>query len=298
MDFMETASQNTYIFDPESAVELARLINQERVVTEAMGGALSGVPEPASLNNILDLACGAGGWGLDVAFVLPEAEVEGVDVSRKMVDYANTRARTQLLSNVSFGVMDITRTFEVPDQSFDLVNARFLAAVLKREAWLPFLAECHRVLRPGGFLRLTEAADFGMTTSEAVNQLMELTRNTLYQLGYGFTSDHALGLLPVLLSFVKGQGYQHIHVLSHALDYSSKTEAWADTYHNIDIISQQMLPVFLKLNLLSEGMFQFFHQQAIIDLQSDSFCGLAHLTTIVGQKPPTSGSEHPTITAL
>ncbi len=233
MDFMETASQNTYIFDPESAVELARLINQERVVTEAMGGALSGVPEPASLNNILDLACGAGGWGLDVAFVLPEAEVEGVDVSRKMVDYANTRARTQLLSNVSFGVMDITRTFEVPDQSFDLVNARFLAAVLKREAWLPFLSECHRVLRPGGLLRLTEAADFG----------------------------------------------------AHALDYSSKTEAWADTYHNIDIIGLQMQPVLLDLGLLSEGMFDFLHQQAIIDLQSDSFCGIAHLTTIVGQKP-------------
>src|SRR6266700_3158632 len=128
MDFMETASQNTYIFDPESAVELARLINQERVVTEAMGGALSGVPEPASLNNILDLACGAGGWGLDVAFVLPEAEVEGVDVSRKMVDYANTRARTQLLSNVSFGVMDITRTFEVPDQyCFPFSNGRSIS---------------------------------------------------------------------------------------------------------------------------------------------------------------------------
>jgi len=285
MDFMETASQNTYIFDPESAVELARLINQERVVTEAMGGALSGVPEPASLNNILDLACGAGGWGLDVAFVLPEAEVEGVDVSRKMVDYANTRARTQLLSNVSFGVMDITRTFEVPDQSFDLVNARFLAAVLKREAWLPFLSECHRVLRPGGLLRLTEAADFGMTTSEAVNKLMELTRNTLYQLGYGFTSDHALGLLPVLLSFFKREEYQHVLVLAHALDYSSKTEAWADTYHNIDIIGLQMQPVLLDLGLLSEGMFDFLHQQAIIDLQSDSFCGIAHLTTIVGQKP-------------
>jgi ubiquinone/menaquinone biosynthesis C-methylase UbiE len=282
---MEAVSMNTYIFDPESATELARLINQDRVVTEAMGEALSSVPDAASLHNILDLGCGPGGWGLDAAFVLPLSEVEGVDVSRKMVDYANARARTQQLSNVSFGVMDITQPLDFPNASFDLVNARFLTAVLKREVWPGFLAECTRVLRPGGYLRLTEAADFGMTTSEAVNHLMDLTHQALYQLGYGATRGSGLGLLPMLLSFFKQLGYQEIQVLAHALDYSAKTEAWADTYHNIDIISYQIRPMLLKLGFMSEKTGDLLHHQALIEMQQNGFSGIGHVTTVIGQKP-------------
>src|SRR5437763_13224521 len=109
---MEPTYTNTYVFDPESPTELARLINQDRVITQAMGGPLSGVPDPSRLKNILDLGCGPGGWALDMAFALPDAEVEGMDGSRRMVDYANARARTQQLPDASFGVMDITQPFE------------------------------------------------------------------------------------------------------------------------------------------------------------------------------------------
>jgi ubiquinone/menaquinone biosynthesis C-methylase UbiE len=284
-------SVNTYIFDPESAPELARLINQDRVVTKAMGGPLSGIFDPDGLRNILDLGSGPGGWCLDCAFLLPDAEVEGVDVSWRMVNYANARALTQRLTNVSFGVVDITQPLDIPDACYDLVNARFLTAVLKRKAWVPFLLECTRVLRPGGYLRLTEGTDFGQTTSEAINQLMDTTRHALYQLGYGFTSDHALSILPALLSFFKQQEFENMTTLAHTLNYSANTEAWSDTHHNIDIISQQMLPTFLNLGLLSEEMFTFLHQQALIDLLSEAFCGIGHMTTIIGQKQRTVPHE-------
>jgi hypothetical protein len=36
---------NTYIFNRESLMEMARLVNQDRVVIQAMGGALSGIAE-------------------------------------------------------------------------------------------------------------------------------------------------------------------------------------------------------------------------------------------------------------
>jgi hypothetical protein len=38
-------------------------------------------------------------------------------------------------------------------------------------------------------------------------------------------------------------------------------------FHNLDIISQQMFPIFMKLELLSEKMFAFLYQQAMIDVQ-------------------------------
>ncbi len=150
---MEPPSSNSYVFDPESPTEMARLINQSRMTTQAMGGPLSGITDPSLLHNILDLGSGPGGWSLDVAFALPDSEVEGVDISRTMVDYARARARTQQLSNASFNIMDITQPLQFPDASFDLVNTRFLFSVLKRDAWSPFLNECTRVLRPGGILR-------------------------------------------------------------------------------------------------------------------------------------------------
>jgi hypothetical protein len=70
------------------------------------------------------------------------------------------------------------------------------------------------------------------------------------------------------------------------MDYSANTEAWADMFHNLDIISQQMCPIFMQLELLSEKMFVFLYQQAMIDVQMESFCGIGHLTTLLGQKPP------------
>ncbi len=281
----EDATSNTYIFDPESTTELARLINQDRVVTKAIGGPLSGIPDPSTLRNILDLGCGPGGWVLDVAFALPDAEVEGVDSSEAMVKYAHARALSQQLTNASFEVVDITQPFDLPSNSYDLVNARFLMGVLKREAWPSFLEECHRILRPGGLLRLTEASEFGQTTSEALNQLLALTRHALYQLGYGFTSEAGLNILPMLLSFYKQRQYQHIQARSSVLDYSADTEAAADQLHNIEIIGYQMEPILLKLGLINRELFDTLHQEALIAMQQASFCGLVHITTLIGQKP-------------
>jgi ubiquinone/menaquinone biosynthesis C-methylase UbiE len=281
-------SVNTYIFDTESATELARLINQERMTTQAMGGPLVGIPDPEMLRNVLDLGCGPGGWVLDVAFALPDAEVEGVDASRAMVNYANARAISQQLKNASFGMMDIIQRFDLPDASYDLVNARFLAAVLKREIWPFFFDECHRVLRPGGWLQLTEAAEFGQTTSEAVNALLELSRRAVYQLGYGFASTHGLNVLPMLLSYYKQHQYQTIQVKASAIHYSADTEAWADQFHNLDIINQQMKPILMKLGLIDEQLFDTLYQEAIIAMQHPSFCGLVHISIVIGKK---SGEE-------
>jgi ubiquinone/menaquinone biosynthesis C-methylase UbiE len=276
---------NTYVFDANNPTELARLINQDRMITHAMGGALTGISGFATLKNILDLGCGPGGWALDMAFTLPDVEVEGFDSSRPMVDYANARARTQHLENVSFGVMDITHPFELPDHSFDLVNARFLIGVLKRKVWPSFLEECHRVLRPGGLLRLTEAAEFGQTTSEAVNHLLELSRQAMYQLEYGFAPTHSLNMLPMLLSYFKQKEYQHTKVHAAGLDYSAATEGWSDMHHNIDLIALQMKPILIKLGLINEELFDTLYQQAMIAMQLSSFCGIVHITTIIGQKP-------------
>src|SRR5690242_9875818 len=102
------AYKNNYIFDSESPTELARLMALDRAITQTTG-LLSGISGTFVMRNVLDLACGPGGWVLDVAFQHAEVEVAGVDISRSMIDYANTRALTQKRVNASFEVMDITQ---------------------------------------------------------------------------------------------------------------------------------------------------------------------------------------------
>src|SRR6266536_1593674 len=66
----ETPQERSYIFDRESSSEMARLVNQDRLVTRAMGGPLSGLPDGDHLPeqaSVLDIACGPGDWVLDVA---------------------------------------------------------------------------------------------------------------------------------------------------------------------------------------------------------------------------------------
>jgi len=280
---MEPPTFSTYVFDPESPTEMARLINQDRVVTQAMGGPLSGIADPHSLRNILDLGSGPGGWALDAAFALPDADIEGVDISRTMVDYANARARTQQLPNVSFGVMDLTQPLEFPDTSFDLVSGRYLFPVLKRDAWSPFLNECMRVLRPGGILRLSESLNFGNTSSAAFNRLGSLIMQAFCQDGYGFSPDGlTFGVDHILPTLVRQHGYQPVRLMAHPIDFVAFT---ADTYHNVEIIGYQVKSRLVKHGLITPDDFDQLLQQTLIDILSESFCGLGYLLTVLGHKP-------------
>jgi hypothetical protein len=49
--------------------------------------------------------------------------------------------------NASFEVMDIRAMLVFPDQTFDMVNTRYLFAVLRGDEWTTFIKECMRILR-------------------------------------------------------------------------------------------------------------------------------------------------------
>src|SRR5579859_6069735 len=113
--------KNAYIIDAESATEMARLLDQDKMLTQAMGGIF---PERADLSEIfdvLDIACGPGGWVHEVAHTYPEMEVVGVDISQRMITYARTHAQVRKLPNARFIVMDVLKPLDFPDASFDLV---------------------------------------------------------------------------------------------------------------------------------------------------------------------------------
>ena len=294
---METDSpeEQNYIFDPENAAEMVRLINQDRLLTRNMGGPLVGaLDDGSSLQTILDVACGAGGWVLDVAFALPDAEIFGVDISEMMISYANARARSQKLSNASFGIMNITHPLDFSASSFDLVNARFLTGVLRREQWSVLIAECTRILRPGGTLRVTEFSDTGISTSPASERLSTLVHQAMWKAGYGFSpfpEGQNLRVTTVLPHLLRSVGYQNVRHLSHALEYSLGTEAWPDLYHGSQVIGQQAKRLLVSAGVATVEEVEQLATQMLIEMNAEDFCGMWSYITVLGQKPSLDQSE-------
>jgi ubiquinone/menaquinone biosynthesis C-methylase UbiE len=277
---------NTYVIDAEDAMEMARLLNQDVLITRLMGGLF---PERSdnleNIDAILDIASGPGGWVLGVAREYPEIKVIGIDISERMVTYAHAHTVARSLHNASFQVMDAMKPLNFPDASFDLVNARTLFAVMNAETWPKLLQEMMRVCRPAGTLRLTEG-ELTLSNSPALEKFNSLFLRAFQMTGRTFLPDgRNLGITTALGRFLSDAGCQNVQRNLFTIDFSSGTEAHEGWYQDIMIGFELASPFLLKLNLLSKQEFELLHQQLIGELLSKDFCGLGFGLTAWGNKP-------------
>jgi ubiquinone/menaquinone biosynthesis C-methylase UbiE len=283
---MDSPDLDILFLDPESTAEMVRLINMDRFTTEAMGGPLAGLPNPANFQSVLDLACGPGGWVLDVAFAHPTMDVAGVDVSNLMIKYANARAISQQIHNASFGVMDITQPLDFSDASFDLVNARFLVGVLPRDKWPALISECTRILRPGGVLRLTEPVNLGITTSPALEEWNARMFQIIKRAGFGFSpTGRSYGMVPVLPQFLRQAGYINIEHYAHVVEFSAGTPGWADFYRQTEIAYQSGKAMLVRAGMATQEEADQMYAQIIIELMAEDFGHMWHSQSVQGVKP-------------
>jgi ubiquinone/menaquinone biosynthesis C-methylase UbiE len=114
--------------------------------------ALMALASPAAGEQVLDIACGTGLVSFEAARAVgPKGRVLGIDLSERMINVAERRARDLTLSNCSFSRMD-AEMLALPDASFDVVLCALgLMYVPDPEQ---ALREMKRVLRPGGRLSL------------------------------------------------------------------------------------------------------------------------------------------------
>lgn len=277
---------NTYVIDIENGAETARLMEQDRIITQHMGQLLP--TEVTEDQQVLDVACGPGGWALQVAFAHPEIEIMGIDLNKKMIDYARAQARVQGLNNVSFAVMDVTKALELEDASFDVVNARFLNGFLLQETWPGAIHEMVRVLRPGGLVRLTECDSLGVTNSPAFEQMLRL----LHQAWERDTLGRVSGITPLLGKFLQQEECQHIHEQAYVLNFSVP---WGDNedqaqrhlaiYNNLRVAFSLLQPYLLSLHVATNETLSSLYGRILIEMMMKEFRGLWYYTSVVGQKP-------------
>jgi ubiquinone/menaquinone biosynthesis C-methylase UbiE len=281
-------SENTYVIDAESGAEMARLIDQDALITKAMGGLFPEELDLSRVRRVLDIACGPGGWAQEVAFTHPEIEVVGIDISQAMIAYAQAQAKVQGLDNATFKVMDATKPLDFPDSSFDWVNARFLIGFMPTLAgWSQLTQECMRLLSPGGFIRLTECDDAATTNSPAYEQLKGIVGQALQKAGRKFSSRQDAGITPMLPRFLRDVGCCNIHIKSYVLEISAGTEAHMNTYENFRVAYKLMQPFLIKMGVTTQDEVEQVYQQAMTEILSDRFCGIWYYLTVWGQKPST-----------
>lgn len=278
----QSASGNVYFNDPESGAEMARLLEQDRLITKGMGGLLAEQPDLSSFQRILDVACGPGGWALEVAFAYPEIEVVGVDISRAMIDYARAQARIQELDNASFQVMDVQKPLNFPDNSFDLVNARFLN-FLPAAAWPKLMQEFGRITRTGGTIRLTESEWWYYTNSPALEQLNSLIIRALKAQGGSF-SERFTGVLPMLGRFLQEAGCVNIHYKSHVIDYSFGTEAYQGFRRDAAVVFKLFQPFIIRMGVATQQELDQLYEQMRTQMMREDFRGLMLPLTAWGEK--------------
>jgi len=276
---------NTYFIDPEHVAEMERLIKQDHLVTKQLAPLLHIPDEHLSrVHAVLDVACGPGGWVLEVARANPSVEVVGVDLSQRMIAYAQAKAKAEGIRNVTFRVMDVLASpLGFPDDTFDLVNTRFLVGFMLRDAWNSLVQECARITRDGGILQLTEGDTSSVVEGAAILHLNNLITQALWRTGQSFTREGvSFGVTPMLRPFLQNGGYSNIGQSAHVLDYSYGAEAHEGMTQDFLSSLQRLQPFLTKHGPTTPKKFALLYQKAQQEMHSEAFRAVWYLLTVWG----------------
>jgi ubiquinone/menaquinone biosynthesis C-methylase UbiE len=254
-----------------------------------MGSLFPSDVDLAGVHDILDIACGPGGWVLDVAFAHRDKRVVGVDISSSMLNYARAHAEVQGLQNATFRYMDATSALDFPDASFDFINARFIVGFMWKEAWPKLIRECMRITRPGGMIRFTET-DYAVTSatnSIALSRLNRLMVRAFCRTGRSFCEDedgYQLGVTPMIRSFFEEAGYHTIREQAHGLNCSSGMYAYKSMSKNLQIAMKLVQPFLIKAGVATADELDQVYQQMLIDLLREDFHSIWYFMSTCGKK--------------
>ncbi|QBD76798.1 class I SAM-dependent methyltransferase [Ktedonosporobacter rubrisoli] len=280
----KTEQPSTYfVQDRQNESEFTRLILQDQMLTAAMGGNFSEQPEPKAFRRVLDVGCGTGGWLLQAAQTYPDMSLFGIDISKRMIDYAREQAAiSQHTERVEFQVMDALRMLEFPKAFFDLVNMRFGFSFLRTWDWPKMLSEMQRVARPGGIIRITDSAIQHISNSPALTQLQQMAICAFLQAGHIFEQER-LGVLPHLERLLTRYGVRRVQTKAYSIEFRAGTSEGQAYAEDMGYVYKTIRPFLKKWGCLAPN-YDEIYRQAIEEMQQSDFCSSWDLLTAWGER--------------
>ena len=275
------AGESSYVIDSESPEELARLLHQDRFFTKALG-LLPVALDTTRVRSILDLACGPGGWARDAATMFPSAQVTGVDISQRVVQFAQDQVEILQLPNVRFTLMNILNPLDFPDNSFDLIHGRLLVGSLTLDDWPPLLQECKRILRPGGVLCLTES-EWGISNGPVSECFKAFLMEALYRVKHSISPSEE-GTTVMLQPFLRRAGYQNVQAQAHFIEFSAGTEWHHAGYQDMMAMVQLLQPFLVSVGVATQEELNQLYQRLPAEMLSNDFCQMFYFLRAWGEK--------------
>jgi ubiquinone/menaquinone biosynthesis C-methylase UbiE len=275
---------NTYfVQDRSNDEELTRLQIQDQIITQGMGGVLPEQSDVTRFQRILDVGCGTGNWLRETAKTFPQMSVlMGVDVNRRMVEYARTQAAAQQISDrVQFHLRDALCDLEFPDRSFDLVNQRLGASWLRTWDWPPLLEKYRHVVQLGGVVRITECND-PQSTSPALTRLNDLFFDVLKQSGRLFYPERQ-GITRQLAHLLQQIGFKNVQTRVSKLEFRAGTPEGQHFYDDMKYLFRTILP-FLRQWTHLPANYEAVYQQALSEMRQPDFVATWDLLTAWGTR--------------
>lgn len=278
--------ESTYIVqDRQSEQELARLTIQDKMLTASMGGVLSEQDDPTRFHSVLDIACGTGGWLINVAQLYSTiSRLEGIDISRRMIEYAQAKAQTQGVDGrIEFHVMDALRLLEYPDDTFDLVNLRLGSSFLRTMEWPKLLTEMIRVARSGGVVRVTDGEIGNKSSSAASRRFFDMLLCAMDRSGHLFTPTPA-GVNDHLTTLLTKWGCEQVQSKEYTVEYRAGTEAGEASYEDTQYLFKTARPFLAKWGCASKD-YEEICRKALEELRLPDAYSIGNFRTAWGIKP-------------
>lgn len=298
--------ENSYTVDPDNSIELSRLLRQNELLTRTVSGYLPEAIDPLTIHSVLDIGCGPGGWLVNLARRYPHIQGTGLDISEAMITYGRQLAAAEQLACLDFVAGSFLRLpFE--SERFDFVEARSVQWFLAEEDRDDALREWMRVVRPGGWIRLTEG-QWPQFNSQAFEIILALFLKGMRQKygerpypGIPYVEASALaqeigtdvtpdplnkGGYFYLKHMLENLGCTAIQIKPHLLDFSA-----AAVDH--DVVSEDFLmaneshrPFHLaSIPGLTSERLSSLYEAARRGVSSPDFIGMQMFLTVWGQKP-------------
>ena len=138
---------------------------------------------------VLEIGPGPGYFSVPLARFLTGGKLVLADIQQEMLDHAKRRLTKRGLDNVEY-YRCIGSGFDLPDANFDAI---FMVTVLGEVSDKDgYLRECHRMLKPGGVLSISEqAGDPDKLSTAEVRELAE-SAGFVYDKMYGKERNYTI----------------------------------------------------------------------------------------------------------
>jgi ubiquinone/menaquinone biosynthesis C-methylase UbiE len=278
--------QNENVSSPMTqALRLPRLFNFDLPRLKKTGQILPEQIDISVIHDVLDIACGYGAWAIAAAQVCPQMQFTGSDSDARALEEARAQAETYGVHNVSFTLMNPFDLQEIPDNSFDLVNARFIVGLIPAEAWPQAMREFMRVTRPGGYIQLTET-DLPITSGPACAKFEDMISRAYSQTKRSFSPEgRLLSVTPMLKGLLQDAGCGDVQQTVYFVDFSAGLEAHKEITDDVASTYQLVQPWLIQVGATTQEEVEQVYQQMLAEMQASDFCGVAFYLSVCGVKP-------------